>query len=207
MARIDKLENEKKARILSAAAGEFSRRGYEGGSLARIGEAAGVSKASLYYYFEDKADLYLCVLREAWGFLLPAEATLDLGALDEENFWSELQRHYFALVERTQQAEWLAAAGKLFYSAPPEAGEIVAEWHGRAEAFLAALLRRGQRLGVVRRDLPEGLLLAVVLGSARAADQWIVEHWEEFDVAQREQLVQPVFELFARVTALPGEPE
>ena len=56
--RFEKLPVEKQEQILEAAAKEFTAHGYDGASLNRILEEAGISKGAAYYYFDDKADLY-----------------------------------------------------------------------------------------------------------------------------------------------------
>ncbi len=53
------LSPEKQRRqILHGAALAFSRDGYEGASMSRIAANAGVSKGTLYNYFDSKADLF-----------------------------------------------------------------------------------------------------------------------------------------------------
>jgi AcrR family transcriptional regulator len=44
--------------VLDAAEAEFAERGFSGGSLNTIVREAGISKGSLFQYFDDKADLY-----------------------------------------------------------------------------------------------------------------------------------------------------
>ena len=67
-ARFRKLSKEKQQAILDAAAEEFVK-GYDQASYNRIIERSGVSKGSMYYYFEGKHDLYNEVLmRMAEGF-------------------------------------------------------------------------------------------------------------------------------------------
>jgi len=44
--------------VLDAAEAEFAKRGFSGGSLNTIVREAGISKGSLFQYFDDKADLY-----------------------------------------------------------------------------------------------------------------------------------------------------
>lgn len=46
-------------RILDAALGEFSAKGYEGASLNAVCAAYGISKGIIYHYFKDKDELYL----------------------------------------------------------------------------------------------------------------------------------------------------
>ena len=62
--RFHNLDPDKRAAFLEAAAEEFATHGYTGASLNRIIERAGTSKGAMYYYFEDKADLYATVVRD-----------------------------------------------------------------------------------------------------------------------------------------------
>lgn len=48
--------------ILAAALNLFITYGYHGLSMRKIAEAVGVSKAALYYHFQDKEQLFLAVL-------------------------------------------------------------------------------------------------------------------------------------------------
>ena len=60
--RFARLTAAKRERIMEAAAKEFAAHGYEGATLNRILVEAGISKGAAYYYFDDKADLYLTAL-------------------------------------------------------------------------------------------------------------------------------------------------
>lgn len=54
-------------RILTAAAAEFSARGYAGARVDRIARRARVNKAMLYYHFESKQQLYRTLLRHTFA--------------------------------------------------------------------------------------------------------------------------------------------
>jgi len=49
--------------ILETAKNLFVNEGYHGLSMREIADALGVSKAALYYYFKDKEELFLAILR------------------------------------------------------------------------------------------------------------------------------------------------
>jgi AcrR family transcriptional regulator len=57
---------EKRELLLDSATNEFAANGYDDASINRILLAAGFSKGSFYYYFDDKADLAAAVL-ERWA--------------------------------------------------------------------------------------------------------------------------------------------
>ena len=62
--RFAKLDPEKRRAILDAAMEEFASSGYERASYNRIIERAGVSKGAMYYYFDDKEDLFTTVVQQ-----------------------------------------------------------------------------------------------------------------------------------------------
>lgn len=61
-----RVAEEKRAAILKAATGLFLAAGYDGTSLARIAEAAGVSKATLFKQFPTKAALFDAIVTDSW---------------------------------------------------------------------------------------------------------------------------------------------
>src|SRR5579864_3991120 len=63
---------ESRAAILKAAAIEFAEHGIAGARTDAIARQAGVNKALLYYYFEDKEKLYGAVLDHAFSGLKSA---------------------------------------------------------------------------------------------------------------------------------------
>lgn len=61
-----RVAEEKRAAIIGAATGLFLASGYDSTSLARIAEAAGVSKATLFKQFPTKAALFDAIVTESW---------------------------------------------------------------------------------------------------------------------------------------------
>ncbi len=55
---------ERPQEILEAAFAEFSRNGYATTTLDRIAERAGVTKGTIYVYFENKEHLFISMVRE-----------------------------------------------------------------------------------------------------------------------------------------------
>ncbi|MFE1168288.1 TetR/AcrR family transcriptional regulator [Nocardiopsis sp. NPDC058789] len=61
-----RLAQRKRESIVSAATELFLDRGYDGTSLARIAEAAAVSKSTLFKQFPTKASLFEAIVTESW---------------------------------------------------------------------------------------------------------------------------------------------
>src|ERR1019366_2809087 len=64
---------ESRQAILKAALAEFAAQGIAGARTDTIAESAGVNKALLYYYFEDKEGLYRATLEQVFAGLFERE--------------------------------------------------------------------------------------------------------------------------------------
>ena len=64
MSDAELLSPEKHRLILAGAATIFARDGYEGASMARIAAQAGVSKGTLYNYFDGKAEMFAALISQ-----------------------------------------------------------------------------------------------------------------------------------------------
>ncbi len=57
----------KRQQIIEGAAGVFNQAGYDGASMSRIAEQAGVSKGTLYNYFDSKSALFAAFVEQETG--------------------------------------------------------------------------------------------------------------------------------------------
>lgn len=73
--------SEKKQALITAALAEFAAHSYDEASLNQIIKSSGTSKGTFYHYFEDKADLYIELLRqtaqEKWEFIQKELSAID----------------------------------------------------------------------------------------------------------------------------------
>ncbi len=138
MSHAETLSAEKEQQILDGAAAVFAAEGYEGASMSRIAAEAGVSKGTLYNYFESKAELFTAfVRRECHRILFVFDDLTDDTPLEEglcrvgERMLRMLVSEPGLLIYRMVVAE----AGKFpelahaFYGAgPARVKERMAEW-------------------------------------------------------------------------------
>lgn len=79
------LEAEKQKRIIQVAIEEFAQNAYNNSSTNRIVKECGISKGSLFKYFEDKEDLYFFILDTVIGEMV-RDIENEIGNLSTEPF-------------------------------------------------------------------------------------------------------------------------
>lgn len=180
--RFENLEPERQQKLFETAAEEFADHGYDGASLNRILDKSGMSKSSLYYYFDDKADLFSTMFERAMIHVLREIGGLDIKALTAETYWSEIEDFYRRSVNLISRNDWIMRLARTMYRARGSKKKLPALDHmfGVAQTIIQDVLKHGQALGVVRTDLPDSLMIVSIMGLGEALDRWTVDHWEEY---------------------------
>jgi AcrR family transcriptional regulator len=138
--------------ILDAAERLFAERGFDGTTIKQLGAAARVNTALLYYYFEDKEQLYHAVFHRVLGRL----SQRGTSQMDAAASPADAVRRLVAM-----QAEFLGAnpylprlfmRGLLEFEARPGLEEVRVLAEGVFKR-LCEVIRDGQRSGVFRAEL------------------------------------------------------
>src|SRR5581483_9199361 len=143
---------ESKQAILQAALAEFASQGIAGARTDTIAESAGVNKALLYYYFEDKEGLYRAVLESVLSGLLERERhvfSAPGSALDKVVNYALPHFDYIAETpsfSRLVQGEMMrASVGK-----SPHIQYISEKYFRKLMEWLMNTLQEGMRRGEIR---------------------------------------------------------
>ncbi|MGM0385726.1 MAG: TetR/AcrR family transcriptional regulator [Actinomycetota bacterium] len=192
-------------RILAEALHLFSAGGFRGTSLAEIGRAAGVSKATVLHHFDSKEALFVELLRrrdagdgtrDATG--ATARGTVGVGTHDTPGVGSrdaagsgaavptprEFMEGWVRLVARNETTPDLVAlyasmsVGALDPAHP--AHVWVREHWDAAVAAIVRVLEEGKAAGLVREEAPSGLLARIVVAAADGLQlQWLGNRADE----------------------------
>jgi AcrR family transcriptional regulator len=205
------LPRDKRERILLAAGKAFAKRGYDGATINHILGQADISTGAAYYYFDNKADLFLTALTFHVDLLL-ASGRPELEAPTPEAFWIEFFDAVGESMGRANEVHRTVAALRAAWKNSPELSAIpdIAEQFGRNEALLRGYFRRGREVGAIRTDLPDTLLLRCALALDEAFDDWLEA---ESKVSSRQlgrdeltRLMQPMASMLRSMFAPPEEP-
>ncbi|MFR9806752.1 TetR/AcrR family transcriptional regulator [Pseudonocardia sp. RS010] len=163
--------------ILRAALDEFAAHGFHDASLNRIIGTAGISKGSMYYYFDGKEDLFAHVTRVEFERLLADVGPVPLPTgPGPDAFWAAVERYYRDSVAQLAARPRLASLVRAWLGASPNPAlqRAQQELEGEVMPWVERVVAAGRSCGAVRTDLPSGLLIAVALGMGRAMDTWLM---------------------------------
>lgn len=167
----------KRAEITRAATEVFARKGFQGASVDDVAEAAGVSKGTLYGYFQNKEELFYATFQAFSAEILQLCET----AMAEQNTaWDKLGACLrFSAGALQEQIElfpltleiWAAASSG---PARERFAEAMQGMYAEFRQMTAALLRVGRDAGEFRADLDPDAVAAWLVGGL---DGLMLQYW------------------------------
>jgi len=148
------LDAEKQQRIVDAAVEEFAGKGFARASMNVVVEQAGISKGSIFKYFQSKSGLFAFVYRIALNRVKDyLRAVRDESA--DTPFFQRLEKVMRAGIEFIRRHPGLA---RIYYHIrltgdAPASKEILLELQRESLRFLQALIEEAVERGEVRRDI------------------------------------------------------
>ncbi len=150
-----------RCRLMAAALHLFNRKGYAATSVREIVEAARVTKPALYYYFDNKEDLFLQMMREPFDILADIFKSYREAAGSVRERIVRLCDTAYAFFLQHQEGARLMHA---IYYGPPQGAPFFdfEAYHERFRELLTALVKEGMRTGELRKGDPEVATFAIV---------------------------------------------
>lgn len=180
--RFKNLPEEKRLALIETAGREFAQKGYDGASLNFILQKAGYSKGAAYYYFDNKADLFATAVEHYTQMLdqTVGEMSTYFNNATAGDFWERFASLAETSLRKNGEASLILGLLKTAWYQSAEARETVdlTRFFTLREQIMKAMLSRGRTVGAVRTDVPEDLLLQVVIGLDDAFDEWLRMHPE-----------------------------
>ena len=200
LARYESIDESLKTRILDVSKEEFGAHGYEGASYNKIIQKIGISKGSMYYYFENKEDLFItCFLDEArLAGMLSFEMNKLSEVVDHDVYWDSIKMissqqwndvlHHPLFMSLMRQLVSLGSDHPIFR-------KLNAECEGLSEyGELMSLLEHGVQIGAIRDDVP----LNVLIRMNTEYEVWLLQEIQE-ERLNEQQVVDKFFEMFKQL--------
>src|SRR5271155_4251497 len=161
--------------ILEAAFAEFSRDGYAMTTLDQIAERAGVTKGTIYVYFENKEHLFISMVRELM------KATLDtVQDMFErhEGSTAELLRAQFSFIyEHIVEDRRRREVVRMLIAEASRFPELADRYHGEILQPCLDMLRQAIQRGIDRGEIRESCIVdspQVVMAPIALVDLWMM---------------------------------
>ena len=198
LARFESLDESLKTRILDVSKQEFATHGYESASYNKIIQKIGISKGSMYYYFENKEDLFITCFLDAFSHATGSfgfeYTSFPLGD-DKEIFWDSIKKISSKQWNDVFQNPLLMSLMRQLVSLGsdhPIFRKLNAECEGLSEySDIMSILEHGVKIGAIRDDVP----LNVLLRMNTEYEVWLMQEMQE-QILDEQQVVGKFFEMF-----------
>jgi len=154
--------------IVDVAVRVFLQRGYDGASLDQVAEAAGITKASIYYHAEGKEAL---LARGAGRALDALFAVLEEAAATEGREIDRLKYVLKRTIEITVQ-RLPEVALLLRVRGNTQTERWILERRRRFDRLVAKIVNRAQARGQIRADIEAGLITRLLFGMLNSITEW-----------------------------------
>ena len=166
---------ERPQEILEAAFVEFSRNGYAMTTLDRVAERAGVTKGTIYVYFENKEHLFISMVREVTKAALD---TVHEMLETHEGTTADLLRAQFSfiyqhIVEDRRRREVL----RMLIAEAPRFPELADRYHQEILRPCLDMLRQAIRRGMDRGEFRNSAIIdlpQIVIAPIALVDLWMM---------------------------------
>ena len=157
------LPAEKQQRIISIAVEEFAANGYQKASLNNVVKRSGISKGSLYQYFENKEGLFLHIF-ESFTQLVKDAANAALATVAAADFFAQLEAIIWAGISfiDTHPEYFQIYLRVLFEQDVPRREELVSRVRLFPLEYMGPLCEAGQLNGTIRADVEPAMAVFIV---------------------------------------------
>ncbi len=202
-----RLPADKRHRLFEIASDEFAANGFTQASLNRIISKMGMSKSSFYHYFSNKSDLFEQTFLYGAAPIFDLNHQLEIEASTAEDVWPAIEKLGMQVVPIVAASPMVITVGRMFYRSREDADgkALTEELLARFTDWILRQLRHGQKLGVFRNDLPESLLIDLIMSMGMSMDQWMISHWDELSDEDKLRLSTAGFDLLKRLLSPDGQ--
>lgn len=148
-------KQERPGDIIAAALSVFAEKGFAGARMEEIARRAGISKGTLYLYFETKEDMFRAVVREV---VVPNIEVVQKAVLTADLSFATMVRTLLPRFAEIVTTVPVGAVAKMVIGESRNFPELARVWHDevifKAIGLIAGVVERAQERGEVRPGDP-----------------------------------------------------
>ena len=156
-------KQERPADIIAAALAVFAEKGFAGARIEEIARRAGISKGTLYLYFETKEDMFRAVVREV---VVPNVETVQKAVLSADLPFAAMVRVLLPRFAEIVTFVPIGAVAKMVIGESRNFPELARVWHDdvilKAIGLIAGVIERAQARGEVRPGDPRAHAFSIM---------------------------------------------
>lgn len=201
--RWERLPEQRPKQLIEAALQEFGDRGYDDTRLEDVAERAGVSKGTVYQYFQSKQALFDEVIRDTLDRALGSLTLPPTGKSAELDLLQFMERAWEVMASSNFERAHRLVLGEIHKS--PESAELYAHHLEEVRLLLCEVVERGMVNGEFRQvdvRIATRMVLALLVKHAVWVRQ--PEFWPELSRRSRSEVLAEVYDFALR--ALRAEP-
>ncbi len=168
-----KLDEEKREKIVRSAIDEFHKCGFDKANVGIIAQNAGVAKGSIYWYFENKKELFLYSVHWTLEFFMKKiNLNTPLADMDIFDYFSSGYEYRSSLLKEEYSLTLFSQdimSGK-FGILTNLADE---EMWNLADEYMVKLIENGKKKGTIRKELDNNMLLLFIKGATYKFEEYI----------------------------------
>ena len=151
-----RLRDEKQEAILRAAVHEFVKNGFERAKTGDIAKNAGISKGSVFQYFENKKELFIhCAKWSLEVFMKKLDEQMNIGDMDVYEYFQDNSAKTGLVREEGELASFM----QVVMNEPGLLDESMKSMYDLGNIYTKKLIQNGKSKGTVRSDIDDDLLL------------------------------------------------
>ena len=156
-------KDERPRDIIAAALATFAEKGFAAAKMEEIARRAGISKGTLYLYFETKEDMFRAVVREV---VVPNVEAIQKAVLGADLPFAAMVRMLLPRFSEIVTTLPVGAVAKMVIGESRNFPELARVWHDevifKAIGLIAGVIERAQARGEVRPGDPRTHAMSIM---------------------------------------------
>jgi len=166
---------ERPQEIVEAAFVEFSRNGYATTTLEQIAERAGVTKGTIYVYFDNKEHLFISMVHEAMKATL--DTIKDMFERHEGSTADLLRAQFSFIYEHIVEDERRREVARMLIAEASRFPELADRYHREVQSPCQDLLQKTIQRGIDRGEIRQSAVTEcplVIIAPIALVDIWMM---------------------------------